>query len=75
MFNRLVERELLDGEPWLVGQQSQLPLHLQLLVEQEQGRQNIWELPDKESRQNAQNQKFQGGFLRKIFDFFNIYVK
>nr|WP_268896858.1 hypothetical protein [Hassalia byssoidea] len=41
MFNRLVERELLDGEPWLVGQQSQLPLHLQLLVERQQGRQNI----------------------------------
>ena len=69
MFNGLVERELLDGVPWLVGQQSQLPLHLQLLVDQEQGRQNIWELPDKESRQNAQNHKFQGGFLRKIFDF------
>ena len=70
MFHRLVERELLDGEPWLVGQQSQLPLHLQLLVDREQGRQNIWELPEKESRQNAQKKKFKGGFLRKIFYFF-----
>ncbi|GAA6623971.1 hypothetical protein [Scytonema sp. NUACC26] len=43
-----IERELLDGEPWSFRYQTKLPNHLQLLVEQEIGRQDIWELPDNE---------------------------
>lgn len=38
-----IERELLDGEPWFLSQQIRLPNHLQRLVEQEQGRRDIWE--------------------------------
>lgn len=38
-----IERELLDGEPWFLSQQTRLPHHLQQLVEQEQGRRDIWE--------------------------------
>ncbi|MUG93558.1 hypothetical protein F7734_14440 [Scytonema sp. UIC 10036] len=47
MFHE-IERELSDEEPWSFRYQSKLPNHLQLLVEQEQGRQDVWELPDKE---------------------------
>lgn len=58
MFNQPFERELFDGEPWLLGQQSKLPLHLQLLVEQQQARQDIWELPKKEHNNDAPKKKF-----------------
>ena len=44
MFNQRFERELFDGEPWLLGQQPKLPPHLQSLIEQQQARQNIWEV-------------------------------
>ncbi len=44
-----IERELLNGAPWLFGQQSQLPHHLQLLDEQEHENCDIWELPLQES--------------------------
>jgi hypothetical protein len=40
-----IEKELSNGESWSFGQYSQLPLHIQLLVEQEQGPRDIWELP------------------------------
>ncbi|MCP6759751.1 MAG: hypothetical protein NHB32_13530 [Fischerella sp. CENA71] len=49
MFNRPFERELLDEEIWLFGQQSKMPPHLQKLAERELGRQDIWELPNEES--------------------------
>ncbi|MBD2411951.1 hypothetical protein FACHB389_09390 [Nostoc calcicola FACHB-389] len=44
-----IERELLNGVPWLFGQQSQLPHHLQLLDEQEHENCDIWEFPPQES--------------------------
>ncbi|GAB1539925.1 hypothetical protein NUACC21_25930 [Scytonema sp. NUACC21] len=49
MFYELVEKELSNGEVWSVGQMDKLPLHLQLLVEQNQGRQNIWEVPNNQT--------------------------
>ncbi|MDZ7959234.1 MAG: hypothetical protein RMY34_15360 [Aulosira sp. DedQUE10] len=52
MFHN-IERELSDGEPWSFGQYSHLPPHLQLLVEKEQGRQDIWDLPNQESDSNV----------------------
>ncbi|MBD2534240.1 hypothetical protein H6G97_33840 [Nostoc flagelliforme FACHB-838] len=45
MFNGQVERELLDGVPWLFGQPPQPPTHLQLLGDEQQPRRDIWELP------------------------------
>ena len=44
-----IEKELLNGAPWLFGQQSQLPYHLQLLDDQEHENRDIWELPPQES--------------------------
>jgi hypothetical protein len=48
MFDK-IERELLDGEPWLLGYQSQLLLPPQLLDEKEQEIVDIWELRPQES--------------------------
>lgn len=45
MFYGLIEQELLDGEPWSQRQQTQLPTHIQILIEQEQVKPDIWELP------------------------------
>ncbi|MEH2319144.1 hypothetical protein [Nostoc sp.] len=44
-----IERELLNGVPWLFGQQSQLPHHLQLTDQQEDQIRDIWEFPPQES--------------------------
>ena len=44
MFDQ-IERELLNGEPWLIGHHSQLLLPCQLLDEKEQEIVDIWELP------------------------------
>ncbi|MBD0304177.1 MAG: hypothetical protein ICV85_19045 [Tolypothrix sp. T3-bin4] len=49
MFNGQVERELLNGVSWLFEQQPQLPTHLQLLVDEQQQRRDIWELPKEDS--------------------------
>jgi hypothetical protein len=46
MFDGKIERELLDGEPWLVRQPCKLPYYLQLLVDQEIERKDIWELEE-----------------------------
>ncbi len=44
MFFGKIERDLLDGELWSVWQQTKLPEHLQLLVDNEQRiRDDIWE--------------------------------
>jgi hypothetical protein len=47
-----IEKEFSNGEPWSFRQYSQLPPNLQLLVDQEQGPQDIWELPNQESDRN-----------------------
>jgi len=44
-----IERELLNGVPWLFEQQSQLPHHLQLTDQQEDEIRDIWEFPPQES--------------------------
>jgi len=44
-----IERELLNGIPWLFGQQSQLPHHLQLTDHEEHEIRDIWEFPPQES--------------------------
>ena len=46
MFDGQIERELLDGEPWLINQPCKLPFHIQLLVDQQQGKKDIWESPE-----------------------------
>ncbi|KAF3889590.1 MULTISPECIES: hypothetical protein [Nostocales] len=48
MFHE-IERELSDGEPWSFRHQPKFPIQLQLLVEQQQGRQDVWEIPEKEA--------------------------
>ncbi len=45
MFYGLIEQELSDGEPWSQRQQTQLPTHIQILIEREQVKPDIWELP------------------------------
>lgn len=37
-----IERECLDGELWALSPKTKLPDHLQLLVDQEQERRDIW---------------------------------
>ncbi|MHC5770868.1 MAG: hypothetical protein ACYTXI_35870 [Nostoc sp.] len=44
-----IKRELLNGIPWLFGQQSQLPHHLQLTDSEEDEIRDIWKLPSQES--------------------------
>ncbi|WP_334852256.1 hypothetical protein [Nostoc sp.] len=44
MFFGQVEKELFCGEIWSIWQTTKLPDHLQLLVEQELGKRDIWEL-------------------------------
>ncbi|MCF2145740.1 hypothetical protein IQ276_004550 [Desmonostoc muscorum LEGE 12446] len=44
MFFGQLERECLYGEIWSVWQTTKLPEHLQLLVDQEQVKYDIWEL-------------------------------
>ncbi|MEH2022758.1 hypothetical protein [Nostoc sp.] len=44
MFFGQVEKELCCGEIWSIWQTTKLPDHLQLLVDQELGKRDIWEL-------------------------------
>ncbi|MBH8578312.1 hypothetical protein I8752_36315 [Nostocaceae cyanobacterium CENA369] len=60
MFNGQVETELLDAVSWLFGQQPQLPPHLQSSVNEQQGRQDIWELPTKDSPSLPKEKSPQG---------------
>lgn len=56
-----IERELLNGVPWLFGQQSQLADHLQLTDQQEHQILDIWEFPPQESaaRERVLKQKIK----------------
>ncbi|BAY60098.1 hypothetical protein NIES22_01550 [Calothrix brevissima NIES-22] len=47
-----IENELSNGETWSFTQYSQLPVHIQLLVEKEDGQRDIWELPYPQSESN-----------------------
>ncbi|MDZ8094318.1 hypothetical protein [Nostoc sp. DedQUE07] len=67
-----IERELLNGVPWLFEQQSQLPHHLQLTDRQEHEIRDIWELPPQESphRQPVVKQEIkQFGIFSKLKSF------
>ncbi|BAZ31068.1 hypothetical protein NIES4074_35390 [Cylindrospermum sp. NIES-4074] len=46
MFYDLIEQELSDREPWSMRQETQLPMHIQILTERENIRSDIWELPN-----------------------------
>ncbi|MFQ4143599.1 hypothetical protein [Chlorogloeopsis sp. ULAP02] len=75
MFNGQIEKGLFDGEPWSPGLQTKLPIHLQLLVEKEQGRQDVWELPNLEY-EDATNKKFTSSKLmhkHPKFSFFRFF--
>lgn len=58
MFNGQVERELLEGEPWLFGQQSELQPHLQFLIDEQQERRDIWELPKESSLKSGTTKRY-----------------
>ncbi|MEH2289365.1 hypothetical protein [Nostoc sp.] len=67
-----IERELLNGVPWLSGQQSQLPHHLQSIDQQEHKNRDIWELPPQESadRKRVLKQKIKWfGIFSKLKSF------
>ncbi|MEH2234707.1 hypothetical protein [Nostoc sp.] len=44
MFFGKIEKELFCGEIWSIWQKTKLPDNLQLLVDQELGKRDIWEL-------------------------------
>ncbi|MDF5707433.1 MAG: hypothetical protein PUP90_07045 [Nostoc sp. S4] len=44
MFFGQLERECVYGEIWSIWQTTKLPEHIQLLVDQEQVKYDIWEL-------------------------------
>ncbi|MBE9003117.1 hypothetical protein IQ274_34365 [Nostoc sp. LEGE 12447] len=67
-----IERELLNGVPWLFGQQSQLPHHLQLTDHEKYEIRDIWELPPQESahRERVLKEKIKGfGIFSKLKSF------
>ncbi|MDZ8227603.1 hypothetical protein [Nostoc sp. ChiVER01] len=68
-----IERELLNGVPWLFEQQSQLPHHLQLTDRQEHEIRDIWELPPQESadRERVLKQEIKWfGIFSKLKSFY-----
>ncbi|MFQ4141283.1 hypothetical protein [Chlorogloeopsis sp. ULAP02] len=75
MFNGQIEEGLFDGEPWSPGLQTKLPIHLQLLVEKEQGRQDVWELPNLESDNTANEKITSSKLIQKYpkFSFFRFF--
>ncbi|MEH2127948.1 hypothetical protein [Nostoc sp.] len=44
MFSGKIEKELFGEDIWSISQTTKLPDHLQLLVDQERGKRDIWEL-------------------------------
>ncbi|MEH2164859.1 MAG: hypothetical protein V7K38_28345 [Nostoc sp.] len=66
MFLGQIERECFYGEIWSISQKTKLPDHLQLLVDREEIKCDIWELQNQEPVNNSkfkiQNSKqFQTG--------------
>ncbi|MEH1840644.1 MAG: hypothetical protein V7L20_18240 [Nostoc sp.] len=67
-----IERELLNGVPWLFGQQSQLPHHLQLTDREEHKIGDIWKFSPQESahREAVLEQKIKRfGIFSKLKSF------
>ncbi|MEH2192314.1 MAG: hypothetical protein V7K98_06560 [Nostoc sp.] len=48
MFLGQIERECFYGEIWSISQKTKLPDHLQLLVDREEVKCDIWELENQE---------------------------
>ncbi len=48
MFFERFERELLSGELWSLWHKTKFPEHLQILVDEEQGKRDIWEYQSQE---------------------------
>ncbi|MFN6464270.1 MAG: hypothetical protein RMZ41_020980 [Nostoc sp. DedVER02] len=48
MFLGQIEREYFYGEIWPISQKTKLPDHLQLLIDQEEVKCDIWELQNQE---------------------------
>ncbi|MEH2065150.1 MAG: hypothetical protein V7K50_23300 [Nostoc sp.] len=71
MFLGQIERECLDEENWSLWQKTKLPDHLQLLVDQEQIKSDIWELQTKEPSTARRNSKFKmalSTFAQRVAD-------
>ncbi|MFN6525259.1 hypothetical protein [Nostoc sp. ChiSLP03a] len=49
MFSGKIEKELFSEEIWSIWQTTKLPDHLQLLVDRELGKRDIWELQSQKS--------------------------
>ncbi|BAY28916.1 hypothetical protein NIES2107_07540 [Nostoc carneum NIES-2107] len=63
-----IEQEFSDGEPWSFRQCSQLPPHLKLVVEHEQGQRDIWEFQNEKLESNTNSPKLSNRFkLRNYF--------
>ncbi|MEH1886760.1 MULTISPECIES: hypothetical protein [unclassified Nostoc] len=60
MFSGQIERECLYGEIWTISQKAKLPDHLQLLVDKEEVKCDIWELQSQE----LENQPIHPNFER-----------
>ncbi|OYD99291.1 hypothetical protein CDG77_02210 [Nostoc sp. 'Peltigera membranacea cyanobiont' 213] len=59
MFFGQIERECLYGENWTISQPAKLPDHLQLLVDKEEVKCDIWELQSQELENQAIHQNFE----------------
>ncbi|MBD2137366.1 hypothetical protein H6F32_07150 [Anabaena sp. FACHB-1237] len=66
MFYGLIEQELSDGEPWSQRQQTQLPTQIQILIEQEQVKPDIWELPKAQMKKYPTTNQDTGLLKRPI---------
>jgi|GEM_PF-2556458 len=70
MFYGLIERELLKGTGWFPRQEIELPLHIQMLVDQAEKSPLTEELPNKLDTQETQEYiglRFLYGLINKIF--------
>ncbi len=70
MFYGLIERELLKGTAWFPRQEIELPLHIQMLVDQVEKKSDIEELPNKLDTQETQEYislRFLQSLINKIF--------
>jgi len=70
MFYELIERELLKGLACSPRQEIELPLHIQMLVDQAEKKSHIEELPNKLDTHETQENiglRFLYGLINKIF--------
>jgi len=75
MFYGLIEQELSDGEPWSQKQQTQLPTHIQILIEQEQIKIDIWELPNAQMTKSPTINQDMALLKRQILSWLRLKVR